>query len=123
MQPEDRDPAWLWDAIQAARAIVRYTGRVSLDVYRSDELLRSAVERQFTVLGESMRRMSDGFRARDPHVPWRQIIDLRNVLVHRYETVDNEKIWTLATNEVPALIAQLEPLLPPIPPDPEPEAD
>ena len=44
----------LWDALQAADRLVRFVTGKSLEDYLADELLRSAVERQFEIIGEAL---------------------------------------------------------------------
>lgn len=73
------------------------------------------------IIGEAARRLSDEFRAAHPGIPWRKVIGLRNVLAHRYDEVDDVEVWRLAREEIPPLVQQLEAVLPPAPPDPEPE--
>jgi uncharacterized protein with HEPN domain len=81
MRPDDRDLAYLWDIRRAAVAIRRFTEAVSLDEFRENELVRSAVERQLILIGEAARRVSDAFREAHQGLPWREMIGQRNVLV------------------------------------------
>ena len=116
------DPAHLLDMLEAARAVGRFLTGKSLEQYRRDELLRSAVERKVEIIGEAARRLSRTFTESHAAVPWRQIMGTRHVLAHDYDTVDHAIVWRIATVYVPELIVQIEPLLPPPPPDPEPDA-
>jgi len=52
MPPPDVELARLQDMLSAAEAVVRFTRAKSLDDYRADEVLRSAVERQIEIIGE-----------------------------------------------------------------------
>lgn len=115
MRPEERDPAHLWDILEAAKAIVRYCGGKTIEDYRRDQMLRDAVERQFILLGEAARRLSDDFRSANDVFPWRRIIGLRNVLIHKYEKIDEALIWQHIQEDVPRLISGLTPLLPEAP--------
>ncbi|MEQ8541542.1 MAG: DUF86 domain-containing protein [Coleofasciculus sp. D1-CHI-01] len=80
-------------------------------------MLQSAVERQLEILGEAARRMSDNFRQAHPEIPWSDIIGQRNVIAHQYEEIRQERIWSVVTSDIPTLITQLEPLIPPLPPE------
>jgi len=84
-------------------------------------MLQDAVERRVEIIGEAARRLSDGFREKHPEIPWRPIIATRHILSHEYDVINDETIWRVATIHVPALVDLLKPLIPPIPPDPEPE--
>jgi uncharacterized protein with HEPN domain len=117
MSPEERDPAHLWDMLQAAKKISEYTRGVTRAEYLSDAMMRDAVERNLGVIGEAAGRVSQSFRKAHPDLPWRSIIGLRDVLVHEYDDVDQDEIWSLVVERIPALIEQLTPLIPPLPPE------
>lgn len=115
MLPEERDAASLWDMRKALARILRYTdGRTLADLH-DDELLTDGLIRQFTVLGEAASRVSVGLRSRTPEIPWRQIIGLRNIVVHQYDRVILDELWGIVTTQVPTLIRRVEALLPPEP--------
>ncbi|MFP5269795.1 HepT-like ribonuclease domain-containing protein [Coleofasciculus sp.] len=80
------------------------------------ESKRSAL-RTNKMTGEAARRMSDDFRQAHPEIPWSDIIGQRNVIAHQYEEIRQERIWSVVTSDIPTLIAQLEPLIPPLPPE------
>ena len=117
MQPEARDPAYLWDMLEAARRVTRFTGGLSRDEYLGDELVQAAVERALEIIGEAARRVSDTFRRLHPEVPWQSLIGQRNILIHRYEGVDHKLIWESIRGDLDNLVAALQPLIPPLPPD------
>jgi len=121
MRPEDRDAAHMHDAIEAGNGIGGFIRGVTFERYVAEDVVRLAVERELTIIGEAVKRLSRSFREAHPEIVWRQIIGLRNVLMHEYDEIDNHRIFVIATELVPKLVAQLKALLPPIPPDPEPE--
>lgn len=110
MRPES--PALLWDARRAAELIRSFIeGRTPSD-YVDDPMLRSAVERQFEIIGEALNRLA---RA-DPAVAHGiddlpRIVAFRNVLTHRYATIDDAIVWEVATERLPRLIDLLTGLL------------
>jgi uncharacterized protein with HEPN domain len=111
-----RDAAWLLDMLTAAQAVASFVaGRTFVD-YTVDLMLRSAVERQIEIIGEAARGLSETFRSTHPEIPWPQIMAQRHRLAHEYGEIDNSLIWQVATVHAPALIAQIEPLIPPPPP-------
>jgi uncharacterized protein with HEPN domain len=111
MQPEARDPVCVIDMLSAARGVVRSLQDVSLAKYQSDQDLRHAVERKIEIMGEAARRLSDGLREKHPEIPWRAIIGQRNVLIHGYDQVDDERVWRLAETHIASLIPMLETVL------------
>jgi uncharacterized protein with HEPN domain len=62
MQPEERDAAYLWNLVEAGRAIQEYTAAKTFQEYVGHQLLPSAVERQFEKMGEAARKVSSSFR-------------------------------------------------------------
>lgn len=98
--------------LDAARQVFRFTRGVTFEAYFEDTMRRMAVERALEILGEAARRVSEGFRQEHPEIPWRDLIGQRNVLVHDYGEVEQDRIWESATRHAPELISLLEPLLP-----------
>jgi len=120
MRPEERDPAYLWDMLEAARAIVDFTQNLTLSEFlaagRDKEITRLAVERKLGVLGEAARRVSQQFCDAHSEIPWKEMIGLRNVISHEYDKVNHTAIYRIVRERIPELITLLEPLLPPPPP-------
>jgi len=115
MPPDARDPAYLWDMLDAALAIQDFTSDATFHSYADNKMMRSAVERQLEILGEAARRISTAFKEEHPEIGWRQIVGLRNVLAHEYGDIRQERIWQIVSRDLPALIEQLNPLVPPRP--------
>ena len=117
MQRDERDAAYLWDILDAARAICEFTSGVEFDQYKQNRMLQLAVERALEIVGEAARRVSEAFRQAHSEIPWRNIIAQRNVLAHEYGEIDQERIWIVVTTHLTELIANLETLIPPLPPE------
>lgn len=118
--PED-DAAPLFDMLKYARITLRLIEGRSEQSFADDVIFRLAIERAIEIIGEAARGVSREFQDAHPEIPWPRIIAQRHVLAHEYGEIVYEKFWRVASVHIPALIAQLEPLVPPIPPDPEPE--
>src|SRR5215471_3451516 len=115
MRPEERDPAYLWDMLEAAREVQRFMAAVRFE----ESMHQRAIERTIEILGEAARNVSETFKVAHPDIPWRAIIAQRHVLAHDYGRIDHARIWTVATVHIPDLIVKLEPLIPPLPPEVE----
>jgi len=109
---ESRDPAYLWDMLDAASAISTFVAGRSFHDFQKDRMLRNAVERNLEIIGEAANRISENFQNSYPQIPWRNIIGQRNILIHEYGEVKNERIWVVATEKIPELVALLKPLIP-----------
>ena len=115
MQPEERDAAYLWDMLEAAREIIQFVQGLTIDEFQQNKAVRYAVERQLLVIGEAANHVSGPFKAEHPDIPWAGIIAQRNVLAHEYGEILPERIWATARDRVPVLVKQLGLLVPPLP--------
>jgi len=70
-----------------------------------------AVTRLLEILGEAANRVSEEKQQQHSDIPWREIIGLRNRLIHGYDSVDLRIVWHVVTNDLPPLIEQLEDIL------------
>ncbi|MEA2025275.1 MAG: HepT-like ribonuclease domain-containing protein [Chloroflexota bacterium] len=108
-----RDPrALLADVLDAARSIERFRQGLELDGFRTDDLVRAAVERKLEIAGEALNRLS----REDPELAERipdiaRVVGFRNVLAHGYDIVDDEVVWDAITTDLPELAISVEALL------------
>jgi len=105
-------PAYLRDVIEACDAIVSVLSGVEFDEYHATRMLRSAVEREFTIIGEAiavLSRTEPQLFARITN--GRRIVDFRNQLTHAYLLVDDRIVWLIARDDVPVLRAECEALV------------
>jgi uncharacterized protein with HEPN domain len=102
----------LWDAQQAAGRIARFTSGKEFADYEADELLRSAVERQFEIIGEALNRLARVDAPVADQIPGLpRIVAFRNVLIHGYATVDNRLVWGVLQTSLGPLRSALDSLL------------
>jgi uncharacterized protein with HEPN domain len=103
----------LRDMLSHARMAVRFTeGRTQRDL-ETDAMLGLACLRALEIVGEAASRISPEFRNAHPEFSWREMIAMRNRLIHAYADVDSAVIWSIIAKELPPLIAALERLVPP----------
>lgn len=93
------------DYAREARDMAQGRVRADLD---ADRMFNLALVRLVEVVGEAASWVEADFRALHPQVPWRDIVDTRNRLIHRYDQVDLDTIWLIVQRYIPPLIAQLE---------------
>ena len=110
MQP--KTPKLLEDVRDAAAFILDVVVGKALDDYRNDRLMRQAIERNFEIVGEAIKRPTPD----DPAVAarigdHRQIIAFRNVLIHGYDLVDHALVWNTIERKLPALLRDATELL------------
>ncbi len=106
---DERDRETLQDIRDAADHIVRFIAGTDESAFYADVEKQSAVMYQALIIGEAAKRLSPAAHAAFPDVPWRQMARLRDILVHHYGKVDLQIVWQIASVDVPALIAALQP--------------
>jgi uncharacterized protein with HEPN domain len=100
------------DMKRGIERIERFAAGKTFDDYRDDDMLRSAIERQFEIIGEAMTRLNKcapdiAARISD----FRKIAGFRNVLVHGYDSIDDTISWGVVTTKLGSLKAELDRLL------------
>ncbi|MEA2692835.1 MAG: hypothetical protein QOJ16_2222 [Acidobacteriota bacterium] len=104
--------AYLLDIVEACAAIDSALSGLDLGAYRANRLVRSAVEREFILIGEavaSLIRLEPGLSERISHS--RRIIGFRNQLAHDYAAVNDTVVWAIASGEVPVLREECQAIL------------
>ncbi len=105
------DLAWLRDIQESFEKIIAWTTSADVNEFMARGQLYSAVIREFTVVGEAVKRLSSELVESTPDVPWRELAGFRDVLVHNYFGVRDEVVWDAATNTVPSLVRAIAQLL------------
>ena len=108
MQPEQRDAGYLWDMLDASQTVEQLISGQDFTLYSNDRKTQLAVERSLEIIGEAANKVSISFRNEHPEIPWRQIIGQRNVLIHEYGEIKQERIWKVVEEKIPQLIEQLK---------------
>jgi uncharacterized protein with HEPN domain len=106
-----RDSSFLKDVQDAAGKIESTIAATSENSFLADEVSQAAVLHHLTVIGEAINRLSPEVRNNHPEVPWRQIVSVRNRIVHAYFDLDWKILWIAATEDVPALRVQIAAIL------------
>ena len=94
----------------ALRVLATAESRLRSDL-DADPLLEAGLIRWMEVVGEAARRVPEEFRERYPEVPWQDTTDLRNVLIHGYDTVDLDELWRIIREYLPPLVEQLQAII------------
>lgn len=102
------------DAARAALKFMEHVERIELG---SNLQLVFAVVKAVEIIGEAAANVSSSTREQYPQIPWYLIVGMRNRLVHGYFDVDLDQLWSTVTEDLPPLLAELETILPAVPPD------
>lgn len=82
-------------------AILDYTQNMDEQAFLNNKLVQDAVLRNFEVIGEATKQLDEAFRAKHPHIPWRQMAGLRDKLIHDYMGVDIWAVWQVVAEVLP----------------------
>ena len=107
----------LYDVHQACASIARFTSGLDLQAFQTNDLVRSAVERKFEIIGEALNqalKIQPDLAATITNS--QQIIHFRHVLIHRYYRIDPAIVWGVVQDDLPKLAQEVEELMGPYSP-------
>ena len=107
-----RSEAYLLDMLIHARKAIKFASGLTYEEFTQSELHKNAILKSIEIIGEAASHVSPETRDAHSGIPWHEIIGMRNRLVHGYFEVNFIRVWDTVTQDLPALIAQLEPLVP-----------
>ncbi|MGG1611448.1 HepT-like ribonuclease domain-containing protein [Paenibacillus sp. FSL K6-2441] len=90
----------LMDILESINRIETYLGAVKYDEFLANQMLLDAVIRNLEIIGEAARNLSDEVKKKYPEVPWKNMIGLRNILIHEYFGIDESIVWEVATRNL-----------------------
>ena len=103
-----RDAKLIEHIFAATEAIEKFTKGKSKEDFIKEEMLSSAVIKKFEIIGEACSRLSEDFRTTHTTIPWKEIIGMRNILIHDYFGTDLEGVWNSIEEDLPKLKERLK---------------
>jgi uncharacterized protein with HEPN domain len=94
---------YLGHIIDAIEKIDRYISGVDFNDFASNDMMIDAVVRELAIIGEATNNLSEDFRRNRPDIPFRDIIDMRNILIHDYAGVNTKVVWDTCKKNLPEL--------------------
>jgi uncharacterized protein with HEPN domain len=88
---------------RSVAAIEGYWAGKTFADYEANEPLRAATERHLLIISEAVRHLPQSDKDNHPQIPWRDIAGIGNILRHGYDAVDPRQIWSVVTDDLPAL--------------------
>jgi len=104
----------LKDILEAIAEIERYTPPTP-EAFEADPLVQSHIARQIAIIGEAASRLPTTLRDAHPAVPWRQIIDMRKIVVHVYHGINWRRVYDTARKDVTAIKPHVRAILASLP--------
>lgn len=104
----ERDPRpYVQDILDCIDRIKRYVKGIDIHAFLNNDIIQDAVVRRIELIGEAVSRLPNSLKARYPNIPWQDIKDMRNKLIHDYGQVDLELVWAVVQNEISKLEIQI----------------
>jgi uncharacterized protein with HEPN domain len=96
------DRVYLAHIQEAIRRVESYSadGR---QAFMTNPMAQDAIIRNFEIIGEAAKRLSDAAKRQQPHIPWRDVAGFRDVLIHDYMGVDLQEVWNIIEHRLPEL--------------------
>lgn len=101
---------YLDDMIAFAEKALAYTHDLDQSGFLANGLAYDATVRNLELIGEAATHVPDKIRQAHPDIPWRQVIATRNRLIHGYLGIDNDTLWSIIRDDLPALLPALRKL-------------
>ena len=92
------------DMIGFAEKVLAYTEGLNQQRFETSGLNYDATIRNLVLIGEAATRIPLYMREAAPNIQWRQIIAMRNRLIHGYLGIDNDTLWSIIQDDVPSLL-------------------
>jgi uncharacterized protein with HEPN domain len=101
----------LEDILSSISWIEDYSSGLTLEEIMENQMVQDAIVRRIEIIGEAVGRLPDNIKKENAVVPWQDIKDMRNKLIHDYGHVDMELVWAVVERDLPKLKASLQEIL------------
>lgn len=101
---------YIYDILDSIRRIKKYTKGMDYKKFSNDELVVDGVIKNFLVMGEAIKNISPKFMKDNKDIPWKQIIGMRNKMIHEYFGIDLIVVWDTIENSLPSLEKEIKKL-------------
>ena len=99
------------DMLVAGQKILRFTEGLNYDDFLNDEMIQDACVRNFEIMGEASKYISDSTKSDNPEIEWKKIYNYRNLLIHDYFGVNLEIVWDIISNELSDSVQFIEQII------------
>lgn len=94
---------FLEDILKAIESINSFVSNMSFEDFEQDLKTLRAVEREFEIIGEAVKKLPPSITSHYPNVPWRSIAGMRDRLIHHYWATESEILWKTIEEFLPEL--------------------
>lgn len=84
---------------------------VEYDRFATDFMINFVVIRALEIVGEATKRLPMSIRTQYPHVPWKDMAGMRDRIIHGYDNVDLQIVWSVVKSEIPRIKPVIQQIL------------
>lgn len=103
-----QEDLYITDISNSIKQIEEYTENMTIENFDLDRKTQDAVIRNLEIIGEASKYISSEFKEKYSHIPWNQMISMRNKVIHEYFGVDTEILWQTIKVDLVNLKKELE---------------
>lgn len=111
MKSELGDRARLQHIFEAIKEIENYISNSSYQDFQSNSMMQFATVKQLEIIGEASNLLTEHFKKLYKEIEWREIVGLRNILIHEYFGIDTKIVWDILQIDLSKLKVQVEDIL------------
>ena len=105
------DEARLRHILDAISEIQSYIKNTDIEEFINDSMKKFATVKQLEIIGEAANHISEEMKGKYSDIKWREIVGLRNILIHEYFGVDEYVVWEIITQDIPKLKSHIKRIL------------
>lgn len=106
--PKRNVKLYLEDIVMAIDKIEHYVSGLSLVAFASDPKTVDAVVRNLEIIGEAVNQIPKSFLLKHPELPWKNMVEMRNKVIHEYFGIDEEILYQTVKEDLPKLKKQIK---------------
>lgn len=108
MREPVKDKGRLEHILECINNINEFAEGKTFEQIESDKMRYFAIVYQLVIIGEAANMLTKEFREARPQTPWREIVNMRNFIVHGYNVVDKTEVWSVIQDDLQPLKQQIE---------------
>lgn len=97
------DKVYIGHIYEKTSRIISLTNEIEFIEFNDNFLIHDSVIRSLEIIGEAANKLSDDFCEKYPEIPVREMVGLRNILIHAYSDIDLKRVWMIVKNNIPDL--------------------
>jgi uncharacterized protein with HEPN domain len=99
------------DILDAMDKAEKFVAGMSYEQFENDLRTTFAVTRALEIVGEATKRLPPDIREKHPHIPWKDMAGMRDVIIHGYDNVNLQIVWDVVKRDIPRIRLQIQQIL------------